>query len=673
MTSINPLDYFKTIELDSKYDFNGDGTVTITDYYYAKFLIENDPDNDIDISAEDLDKVFAALKEQEKEDYPDHYKEIDPSKSNTEAEKIIAAINSEATSPSSATTLNDLQRIGANLTKYIKQCAELAKVMEGQIGTLKDEVNELEELKKAKEAEYADIEEQIETETETLDKKLEAVLNDANKNNRNYQKQTEDTVARCIKAYAEGEYPNETLYNVITKELALSAGLNTSDLKRELNNCTRKGEEIKSLCNNIYNLVVDLREVESKYKDKNTYLNRTVNNRADLLSSAELANTKYQTGYAVRETMRDELIKKYYVQSNRNSGGDIYSSSNPQVQKLAAFLNAKELDNMPYADALAVMFGYTKADGTKIKGAFTECGMSYNAQTGVITIPKGHDDSATNIFNALARSLYKNYGVNAERPDDDAFDEETPDGTKIARNDPIGFTVGNIKYDFIQDNNNDGVFNDMSEFLGAQNGWQDMFAYDKNGDGTLTGDELKALKLIGKNQDNGQYTFTNAAAVGVKSIDLNSYKEVNQKEQNHNIIAGTFEVNLNGNIIEGKNTFDGTKNLNNEFAVAFGSEIKDLDSTYEENPFLKDFEETLNSKEVSRETENSISETKDDIKHSQKRTELKVEEIKSEGVTEAKIAKNRNDAKAKRDNTSNNESTKAQSATVNTTTRKTKK
>ncbi len=669
MTSINPIDYFKTTELDAKYDFNKDGTVTIEDYHYAcKLLVDDIADNDPEITKDALNQIFAALIEQEKKDYPANYEELDTNSTNTEAEKIIKAINSAESSPSSAQTLNQLQQIAANLTKYIKQCAELAKVMEKQIPSIQDEVNALEELKKAKEAEYANIEEEIKTETEALNQKLYDVLDAANRNNRNYKNITEKTVAKCIQAYAEGQYPNETLYNVIARELAMQGNFDTTALDDALKDCTREGETIKSLCNKISNLVVDLRDVESKYKDKNAFLNRTVNNRTNLLSGAETANRKYQTGYAVRETLRKNLVDTYTAEY---PGGDPAVSSNPQVQSLANFLNNKELDNMPYADAVAVMFGFTDSNNEQVVGAFTKCGIKYDSNTGAISIPYGHDNTAKNIFNALVQSLHDNYGINANRYED-AYEETTPGTPAIKRNDPIGFSVGDVKYDFIQDNNNDGIFNDMSEFLGAENGWQDMFNYDKNGDGVLTGNELKALKMVGKNQTNGQFSFTNAAAVGVTSIDLNSYKEVNKQEQNKNITAGTFEVNLSGTIIEGKNTFDGVKNLNNEFATVFGSEIKNLDSTYEENPFLQDFKETVDSKKVNDEIEGNINNTKDTAKRNQKRTELKVEQTKAEGIQEAKIEKLRADAKAERDNVSNNETAKSQSVSANTNTRKNK-
>ena len=63
--SLNGNDYYSST-LDLKYDFNNDGKVDITDYQVAKLTLDDeDPTNDIDISNEELNRVFATIIDKE--------------------------------------------------------------------------------------------------------------------------------------------------------------------------------------------------------------------------------------------------------------------------------------------------------------------------------------------------------------------------------------------------------------------------------------------------------------------------------------------------------------------------------------------------------------------------------------------------------------------------------
>ena len=133
--------------------------------------------------------------------------------------------------------------------------------------------------------------------------------------------------------------------------------------------------------------------------------------------------------------------------------------------------------------------------------------------------------------------------------------EEDPDCQKC---DPIGFTSGTSRFDFFIDKDSDGKLSNEKEFLGAENGWNEMAALDTNGDGKVTKDEMSGLKMVVTNSD-GTQTVQNAADLFTEtdSINLNSYNAVNQDLSNGNTLLGTFDLTFNGEKIDnGYNTLD---------------------------------------------------------------------------------------------------------------------
>ncbi len=626
VTSIEASDYFKDkeAELSLRYDFNNDGTVDIADYRLACLYIQDDNENtNIEFSQEHLDQVFASYIDEE--NYDENIDETTSlSELNEKAEAMLEDIRQGATSPQNAQTLNELQTIGATLSKYIKEGSELEKFLSQQIETLRAEIEDLKTQVDIYEHEYDTQAKTVDEESSKLNKKINSALADSQSLTTEFQKKSTQIIEECIEAYKNGEYPNEQLYNVIENKLNLEGGLNTSALDKDLKDCTVRGEEIKSLCKSIDKIVGNLRNAHQKYNDKNSLLNRTISNRNSVASWINTSSARYQEGYEVRQNMRKEIIDKYHVEGN----GDV-SSSNPQVQKLAEFLNNKELDNMPYADAWNIL-----------QNTFDDCGIKYDAEKGVMSIPKGHDASSTNIYNALVQSMKDNYGINAERYDDGYQDPEEPGNINIQRNDPMTFSKGNIKYEFIQDRDGNGIFDDESEFLGAEKGWEEMIAYDEDSDGIISGDELKKLQVVAVNQTNGQYTFTNAHSAGVESINLDTYKEINETQITGDLLAGTFEVNLGDKIVQGTHSYDTERNIENKYAILFGAKITDLSDTYEENPFLKDFAETVNTKNMINSTTTDIALAENSISATVKRAEKKVENKISDASLEAKTTNN---------------------------------
>ena len=137
------------------------------------------------------------------------------------------------------------------------------------------------------------------------------------------------------------------------------------------------------------------------------------------------------------------------------------------------------------------------------------------------------------------------------------------DGTDpdCKRCDPIGFTdTDGSRIDFFVDKDSDGNVTNENEFLGAENGFQEMIDADADGDGQVTAEELDAknVKVVVTNTD-GTQEIKNASEVLKEgdSIDLSSYQAENTELDNGNALLGTFSVNKDGQKLDtGYQTLD---------------------------------------------------------------------------------------------------------------------
>ena len=127
-----------------------------------------------------------------------------------------------------------------------------------------------------------------------------------------------------------------------------------------------------------------------------------------------------------------------------------------------------------------------------------------------------------------------------------------------SRCDPIGFTVNGVKYDFFVDNDKDGKLTNETEFLGAKNGWAEMTALDTDGDGKVSVAEMGDLKIVTTDADGKQVIKDAKDVLGANdTVDLNSYKAVNQDFENGNTLLGTYSMTFNGQEInDAYNTMD---------------------------------------------------------------------------------------------------------------------
>ena len=626
MTSVNPLnplDYFDTTKLSEEYDFDGNGKVDIADYNYAiKTLEDEDPNNNVKFTKAQLDAAFSDILKN-----AGNVETVTAENAETIGNEIVAAIESGSNNPANAKKLNELQIMGKNLTKYIKQSADVAKFLHAKMQELKTELEDLEAKKKAEQIKYQSKENLVEEKKEALAAKIAAAAVESDNIAKDGEQRAKRITKQCIEKYKNGEYPNRNLADVISSNLAADGGFNTSKLNGILNSADSLGTEIKNLCSDIDSLVAGIKSITEEYNSKNTEYNNTTDLRNRVLNAANTASEQYQAGYQKRLSLREEIINKY-------------KDTKDGIKRLTDFLDQGEMDDMPYADAWAIL-----------TTAFTDCGIGFDKSTGTMVVPYG------NVYTAFIDAISKNYGVNVERIDEGFEDEETPPAPSIVRpslskGDPMSFNVGDIEYSFINDNNNDGKFNDASEFLGAAKGWDEMKAFDTDGDGIIQGEELKKLNMVALDKKTGQYTFTTAADSGITKIDLSSYRLINQKSQNNDVKIGSFSVEINGLTIQAIQSDDTERNLANNYSTLFGAEITDLSDSYKENPFMEEFVETTNTSNVVHSTTSNIERAKDEtdvtVKSAKQRTNSQISEDAEDGVKEKNNADEEEKAEQKK-------------------------
>ena len=624
--SVNPIGSSDYLNLPEKYDFNHDGKVDTKDYKLAvETLVSQDIENYEGLTKEQLDEIFGIVVQKSGAE------NSNITKDNVEqyAKNIIDDMKSGKYDPSIAKTLNHLQHIGTVLSSYIDMCKTASQLLAEKKETQKSELDEIAKEKEVRETEYADKVAEVNAKQEELQAKIIGILQASNQLSAERQKQAENVIQTCVEDYKNGKYPGRELTSVLIEKIGANGmGLNISRLSNLLNSSNALGKEIKSLCADIDSLVSDIKSINEKYNSKNTEYNNTINLYNGISEASNSASQYYQTGYQKRLDMRQEIINKYHV-----AGNGKVKESNEQIQKLNEFLTAGELDNMPYTDAWEIL-----------STTFDNCKIKFDKARGKISIPKGHDDVSKNVFAELVNALKRNYGdLDVQQYDEELQTEENNPGGNTAfnvkRNDPISFTKDNIKYDFIKDRNDNGILDNVNEFLGAKNGWAEMKAFDINGDGKISGSELENLNLVAINQTNGQYTFMSAAEAGISSIDLKSYSEKNTKEINLDITVGTFNIKMaDGKTIKGIQTENTDKNIKNTYTNIFGSAIEDRTEIYEANPFMEEFEETVNTKNVTSTNENAIKQNKNEsdaiIKAGKHKVNRKVKEAALKGTIE---------------------------------------
>lgn len=163
------------------------------------------------------------------------------------------------------------------------------------------------------------------------------------------------------------------------------------------------------------------------------------------------------------------------------------------------------------------------------------------------------------------------------------------------RCDPIGFEKDGVTYDFIVDRDGDGEFDGPNEFMGAENGFEEVKAMDKDGNDIVEGEELNDAKMIKTDKKTGKQSFITAQEAGVTSIDLSTYQQTGYKMANGNEHLGSFNINAQGETIKGYQTLDNVNWLNTNYGNSYG---KSIDSNKETDISTK----TADAKKVAGQT-----------------------------------------------------------------------
>ena len=391
--------------LPEKYDINKDGVVDINDYNLAKLnLLDEDTTNDPDISVEELDEAFSTILEEWK-GKDEEITEDNAVKSAEElAQSAITTMN-----PENAKTLNELQEIGVRLVSTVKRCNTLTRILDKKIALEQQKLEEIEKEKEVKEREYVNVAQDVTNKQEELSSLFDKI--DSVSSSLKSQKEVTSSaiISDCVDRYKKGEFGDKSLEEVIMSEMALKCNISPSELTSALSDAGELGDEISHLCDDISVLVKDIRTINSNYNSQYNDVTSLTTLRKQTWNTGKTASDNYQKGYEKRTALRNELIQKYTAEAIEDENL-IVSGKNPQIQKLGEFLDNKELDKMPYDDAMIVM-----------KAVFTNCGIEFDDKTKEVTLPWGADGAASNILTALDDALYRNYKIKTTRP---KYDEE---------------------------------------------------------------------------------------------------------------------------------------------------------------------------------------------------------------------------------------------------------
>ena len=307
--------------------------------------------------------------------------------------------------------------------------------------------------------------------------------------------------------------------------------------------------------------------------------------------ATEISNAIAQQEDAVKENNEEskKVIQEQiaaYVEANKNGEGMTYAQ-----------LQANIANNLP--------------DGSNITAATNALAKA----SGKLGKMDALIDELKKLRNELSQLLFdidnQEQAVNTAEQAVEAA-EQAAEARKSC--DPIGFTAtdenGNTaQYDFIYD---DGDFDSTNDFVGSQTGFMEMHLLDKDGNGTLTADELEAgnVKVVKKDAAGNQTTLGIKEAFGEDfSIDLNSYQaggthsSVNTNTDHDadgtadQTLLGTFNVNLDGKTVQGYNTLDDvdwlsdTYNIENEPNI-FAPEEQD-EVTFTTQPIIAAWNQTI--------------------------------------------------------------------------------
>ncbi len=495
---------------------------------------------------------------------------------------------------------SDTQGTKASLERQIKELEKLLAEIEAEI----------EELYDKQKAESNQMQRLVNDLTE---ESLQA-SNEAEEAVEQREKAVDTATAEAYNLYMQGKIEKDEIPHKIAELMAKSCPSGSSAMQAHLDNMDVTGQKIASISDKIAAVLDNVNELTAKFKTTEASLGLMKDLLAQVPEHKERADIESTMQKPVftptQEALGDKLIDAFKVEQKGNIGDaseatklmqdalgtPVTEERKQQLDAMSAEDKAAAVENCDLENftALELMYlsGMDKYQaGSAIGNIFNGAYVGYNEETGKIVRPIGHGGVA-GIMSQLSEDYKTLWGGETE------LGSEKDNGT-MGGKDPFSWRQGDTTYSLTIDRDKDGVFDGANEFVGAENGWQELVAADKDNDGNLTAAEMEeaGFSIMENDQSltgGGTYGWNGIDESGVKSIDLKSLKEISgvkSKNLNGNIRAAEFNVNLDQDgdgveeVVLGKQTIN-TEEYNNMFyshtygeAYSFGLDPNEVAET----------------------------------------------------------------------------------------------
>lgn len=491
-------------------------------------------------------------------------------------------------------TLEQQQKLVQSLfsQSYYNSGAQSKAEIESEIERLENYIKTLEAKMTVANQEIKNLNSQVESAQNELADELTKIANESEAYTNEQLEATNDAIKRAQNLYKEGKISEDEIPSKIADFIAESNPTGAMRIRNMISSSESQSSKIKLLATQLTTAFNKAENLSDQISTANSSLSlmKILSNKIGEATGGYKntnADSSIPVYTPVKEGYVDQCVQQYRVSA---TGSDIYSYNNAQLQKLGEALGMD--GGISYLDTMKTM-GFTYKEAVYATAfIFNQVGITYQPG-GDLNVPYGHGDQAKAVYNEFLNQISKNWGMNGSRYDENDgsagdFDDGNGSGNtdnidgsgntngtgsgNTNRTDPIGFKNGNITYEFSIDRNNDNIFNGSEEFLGAVDGIKELFALDTNGDGKVSVDEMDGLYILKNDHSTGDFGFMSATMAGISEIDLGSFKEMNYTNVNNNIVAGTFNLTLNGRTQVGYQTLDNQHYLDTAYGAGYGRE-----------------------------------------------------------------------------------------------------
>ena len=448
---------------------------------------------------------------------------------------------------------------------------------EGTKANLEAQIQKLQALLDEIQAEIDDLYAEQKQHNEQMNRLLDDINNESyqaskqmDQNAKQQQELVENATDDVYRRYMKGEISKDAIPVEIAKALGKMNPSAATKLQASLDQMDVYGQKIYSLSDKIAGILDNVNELTAKMKTTETSIGLMQQLLAQVPEHKERADIKDTVARPyftpTQEALGDVLIDKFKVKftAGWEDGTEGTAKLNEALTGSGAVVDAQrkaQLDAMtPEAKAAAVqeadLSKYTALelmymsgmDATHAAYAIGEIfnGAGVGHENGSLVVPNGHATGA--IFTEL-KEQYKTLWADGNiipglKPD--------PEGP-IHSPDPFTWNIGDKTYTLTIDRDGDGQFDGQNEFVGALDGVNELTAADTDKNGELTAEEMAAAGFCVMENDQsftggGTYGWNGVKETGVKSINLKSFREIDELHQtnlNGNTRLSEFEVTLN--------------------------------------------------------------------------------------------------------------------------------